>query len=128
MLARCQNPKHQAWANYGGRGITVCERWRRSFEAFWEDMGSGYRPGLDIDRRDNEAGYSPKNCRWVPRIVNSNNKRVNRMVDTPWGKMTVAQASRASGIGQTTLTYRLDHDWPASVLFVAPDVTNRFSI
>ena len=126
MIQRCTEPTHQAWKNYGGRGITVCERWLRSFENFWSDMGDAYAPGLDLDRRNNDAGYSPENCRWVSRKVNTRNRRVNRFVDTPIGRMTVAELSEKTGIGVTTLLYRLNHGVEGGSLLTPPDVTNRF--
>lgn len=72
MRQRCgDNPHIQQHHRYGGRGIRVCERWEDSFENFWEDMGPSYRPGLTIDRKDNDKGYSPDNCEWVTRSENS---------------------------------------------------------
>lgn len=76
MVQRCHNPKNKNFHNYGGRGILVCDRWRE-FGSFKADMG--YCPaGFTIDRIDNDKGYSPGNCKWVPRQVNNENKRVYR--------------------------------------------------
>lgn len=112
MLDRCALPSHQAWHNYGGRGITVCAEWRDSFEAFWRDMGPTYRHGLTLERVDNSAGYSASNCTWATCKRQANNTRRSRHVDTPAGRMTVMQASEAYGVGYSTLLYRLDHGWP----------------
>lgn len=125
MIDRCRLPTHHAWKNYGGRGIMVCERWQESFQNFWEDMGPTYRPGLTLDRIDNDGPYSPENCRWVSYKQQSRNKRTNRYIDTPWGRMTVAEAAERSGIGVTTLLYRLAHGWPQDKLFIEPDFRRR---
>lgn len=81
MLARCQNPRHKQFAEYGGRGITVCARWQK-FENFLADMGE--RPcGLSIDRRDNSGNYEPGNCRWATPKQQSNNRRKRRWKTKP---------------------------------------------
>lgn len=73
MMMRCTNKNHHAWKDYGGRGITVCERWK-SFENFYEDMGE--RPiGKSIDRIDNDGNYEPKNCKWSTQKEQVGNRR-----------------------------------------------------
>lgn len=73
MLQRCRNPRNRRFKDYGGRGITVCERWL-SFDNFLADMGEPPL-GLTIERRDNDKGYEPGNCYWATYKVQANNQR-----------------------------------------------------
>lgn len=76
MKRRCHNEQHHAFAEYGGRGISVCLRWRSSFENFYADMG--LKPaGMSLERKNNNRGYSPSNCTWATLKEQQNNKRNN---------------------------------------------------
>jgi len=75
MVARCSNPGRRDYKYYGGRGISVCDRWRQSFPNFLADMGLKPNPLLSIDRINNDGNYEPGNCRWTTRSQQSSNQR-----------------------------------------------------
>lgn len=79
MLQRCKNPKHPKFHIYGGKGITVDEKWK-TFEGFWEDMSEGFEEGLTIDRKDSSLGYNKDNCRWITLSQNSSETTKRRSV------------------------------------------------
>lgn len=84
MKARCSNPNNKSFDDYGGRGIKVCEEWQRDFSAFqkWA-LENGYKEGLTIDRKDNDKGYLPDNCRWATIKEQNNNRRPRKYAKKP---------------------------------------------
>lgn len=107
MLKRCTSPGCKAWANYGGRGIIVCERWVSSFANFLADMGE--RPdGLTIERIDNDGNYEPGNCRWATRDEQQNNTRANHLMTHQGRTQTMAAWCRETGLCHTTIIRRLN--------------------
>lgn len=117
MISRCAAPENSRFADYGGRGITICDEWRNSFECFLADMG--HRPSRrhSIDRIDVNGNYKPDNCRWATPREQSENKRSTRLVILNGEEMTVTEASRRTGIGVGTLSRRISGGWPAADLF-----------
>lgn len=101
MKARCSNPNTRGFANYGGRGIKVCERWT-SFENFIADMGVRPTSGHQLDRIDNDGDYEPGNCRWATRKENMRNRRVTKRYDG----MTLREIADATGANYNTLKTR----------------------
>ena len=107
MRERCTNPKHPAWRDYGGRGLTVCKRWLK-VENFVADMEDSYPgKGYELDREDNESGYSPSNCRWVTRTENVNNRRNTAYLTCGSTTKPVGDWAREYGIPRNTLYMRV---------------------
>jgi len=106
MIERCGRSSHVHYERYGGRGISVCDRWLKSFANFYEDMGD--RPiGMSLDRIDVNGNYEPSNCRWASSKTQQNNMRSNKVVLLDGVEMTVAQHSDRTGVKYQTLYARL---------------------
>lgn len=117
MRERCLNPKAINFARYGGRGVTVCAKWRDSFEAFLADMGE--RPGrsYSIERIDGNRGYQPGNCRWATPIEQATNRRSARLFTHDGLTLTVAEWSRRTGLPDETLRRRIIENRPPAEVF-----------
>jgi len=122
MKDRCSNKSTMCFKDYGGRGIKVCDRWLADFWNFWDDMAPGWRPNLSIDRIDVNGNYEPGNCRWATQSEQMRNTRNCKIIETPLGKMTLAEAAERSGLSVTTIKYRVFSNWPKDLLL---DPTRR---
>lgn len=107
MRNRCRNPNARSFADYGARGITVCERWE-FFQNFYDDMFPSWSPGLTIERNDNDIGYKPGNCRWATRAEQARNRRPSHFIETPWGRLTYTEAAKAAGISWESVRKRVE--------------------
>lgn len=109
MKQRCMNPNSMGFHRYGGRGITVCDEWKNSFEAFrdWA-LANGYSEVLSIERKDNNGPYCPDNCCWATRKEQANNTRKTRFLTHNGETHSVSEWARILGINQSTLNMRLN--------------------
>jgi hypothetical protein len=105
MINRCGSPSDKKFRYYGARGITVCERWL-SFENFLADMGARPSVAHSIDRKENDRGYEPNNCRWATPIEQAQNKSNNVFVVLGGERVVVAEAERRLGIGYGSINQR----------------------
>jgi len=109
---RCFNPRGKAWPDYGGRGITMCEEWRKSFFTFYKDMGPRPSPKHSVERIDNDGNYEPNNCRWATQKEQCNNTRVNLVFEFYGETRTVSEWATHLGVPLKRLRWRLQHGWP----------------
>jgi len=111
MISRCENVNNSDFANYGGRGIRVCERWRESFEAFFADMGPRPTAGHSVDRVDVNGNYVLDNCRWSTQRQQQRNRRNNRWITAHGITLTLAEWSERTGIRPGVILRRLKIGW-----------------
>ena len=112
MKERCLKPSHKSYARYGGRGITICERWLNSFGNFYADMGPKPTPQYSLERKDNNKNYEPDNCMWALPIVQSRNNSLNRNITFNGETLCLAAWAERIGIRPASLSHRLNAGWP----------------
>lgn len=96
MLSRCRNPNVKCYADYGGRGVVVCEAWA-DFSAFLADVGERPSPTHSLERIKTDGDYEPGNVRWATPLEQANNKRNTRYVEYRGRRMALNDAVRAAG-------------------------------
>lgn len=107
MIKRCENSHDGAFIHYGGRGITVCDRWRDSFENFLADMGRRPSSRHSIDRRDNDGNYEPDNCRWATKRQQSVNKRGTLVVTVNGADVPLIEECERRGLRYESIVQRM---------------------
>lgn len=108
MKTRCNNPNRPKYTRYGGRGITICNKWMSDFQAFYDwSMANGYRDDLSIDRIDNDGNYCPENCRWITMREQASNKSTNHFITYEGQTLTMAEWARRTGISREVLKDRI---------------------
>lgn len=124
MVQRCTNPNNQAFHCYGGRGITVCNRWRE-FLTFYADMGQRPSAEHSIDRINNDGNYEPGNCRWATREVQDQNTSRIRRLEVNGITRTIAEWSKATGMPRSAIWSRLNMGWTAEEVITRPYFADR---
>jgi len=124
IIKRCTNPNSRYYARYGGRGITVCDRWRYDYTAFLADMGP--RPSLDhsIDRKDNDGNYEPSNCRWATQREQVWNSNATHLITFNGETLSQSEWARRLGMSHTTVSRRLKSGWPIEKALSLPKQPN----
>lgn len=116
MILRCHDPNNSYYYNYGARGITVCEKWRRSIYDFLSDMGEPPSLYHSLDRIDNNGNYEPSNCRWANWSEQSRNRRSNREITLNGETMCLQDWSKRLGVPISTISRRLSKGLPLEVV------------
>jgi hypothetical protein len=128
MIRRCNVPSLRSYPDYGGRGICVCEEWKRDYSAFkkWALM-NGYSGGLQIDRINNDGNYEPSNCRWATPKVNVRNRRNNHLVSAFGEVKCLSEWSedRRCCVSHVALRNRLQRGWNAERALTTPSQSPR---
>ncbi len=128
MKTRCYNPANKYYHRYGGRGITVCSEWRKSFTAFKEwALSNGYSDDLTLDRIDNNKGYSPKNCRWVTYAQQMNNTSSTTFI-TIEEKRSLQEWAKISGVKPETIRWRLKAGFSGKELLSPKPLARRTTL
>lgn len=120
MIQRCHNPNHPRYEDYGGRGITVCDRWITSFSDFFADVGLRPTQFHSLDRENNNIGYEPGNCRWATAKEQGRNMRSNRWLSVNGKSKLIAEWAEINGPHEETIRKRLNRGMSEQDAVLAP--------
>lgn len=120
MKARCYNANCPGYEKYGARGILMCDRWRNSFQNFFDDMGFKPTPEHTVDRIDNSKGYSPENCRWATKREQTHNSSQVKYLTFGGKTMVIMDWARELKMDRTTLGKRLSSGWSVEEALTTP--------
>lgn len=124
---RCCNINCAAYNDYGGRGITICDRWLYSFDNFFADMGMRPSKKHSIDRYPNTNGnYEPTNCRWATPKQQANNKTNNRIIEFEGSRKTISEWCDIYSIGYKTVYHRLSNGWEIGRALTTPLLKSKY--
>lgn len=119
MIGRCTRPSQPDYDNYGGRGISVCDEWKKSFVKFKEDMGE--RPvGKTLDRKNNNGDYNKENCKWSSDIEQQNNKSNSIKIPHEGELLSVKEYSKKTGLTSSKIRNRINNGIPLDKLHLTP--------
>ncbi|WP_136685660.1 hypothetical protein [Falsirhodobacter xinxiangensis] len=120
MRARCLNKQNPNYHRYGGRGISICDRWAVDFVAFVDDMGMRPSRKHTLDRIDNDGDYTPENCRWATIKEQCRNRRSSKFLTISGQTKTAAEWSDETGISQSLIHARMKMGWTAEAAVTRP--------
>jgi hypothetical protein len=111
IISRCHNERDRAFNRYGGRGISVCQRWRDSVEAFVADMGPRPSTHHSVERKNNNGNYEPSNCKWGTDIEQGRNRRNNRLITINDETLCLSAWIERLGVNRDTFYWRVNQGW-----------------
>lgn len=120
MRRRCYDVKNKHYADYGNRGITVCDEWQEFIPFYNWAIKNGYKEGLTIDRIDNDKGYNPENCRWATSIMQANNRRNVHLITYKGETLSLKQWCVKLGLNYSSIKRRYYNGWNIAEMFEAP--------
>lgn len=120
MRARCSNASHPGYSRYGGRGISICERWQMSFENFFSDMGFPPTDKHTLERRNNDGNYCPENCEWATPRQQARNRVDNRKITYNGVTQCLAAWAAQAGLSSQRLQARIKESWSIERALTTP--------
>ena len=125
LTGRCNNPNNKDYANYGGRGISVCKEWQKPENFFGWAFLNGYSEDLTLDRIDTNGNYCPENCRWITNDEQQRNRRNNKILEFDGQRHCVSEWAEITGIPKGTISSRIRYGWTIEeVMTIEPSHKN----